>query len=58
CATDSADGREGCGAEVATRISRSAFGMSYARLLVSDEIELDFAITAFRVRNTGETEMP
>jgi polyisoprenoid-binding protein YceI len=58
CAIDPADGREGCGAEVATRISRRAFGMSFAYPLVGDDIELDFAITAFRVPDAGEAESP
>lgn len=58
CATGAADGREGCGAAVATRISRAAFGMTYAYPVVGDEIELDIAITAYRVRDGGETEPP
>jgi len=43
------DDREGCGADVATTIKRSEFGMSYALGLVGDEIDLSFQVTAFRV---------
>ena len=52
------DGREGCGASVAGRISRRAFGMDFAYPLVGDDVELDFGVTAFRVRDEGETETP
>lgn len=58
CGTNPADGREGCGATVTGRLLRRSFGMDYAFPLVGDEIELDFAITAFRVRDEGETETP
>ena len=58
CGRVPAHGREECDAEVATTISRAAFGMTYAYPLVGDEIDLDFAITAFRVRDSGETEPP
>ena len=52
------DGREGCGALVTGRISRRAFGMDFAYPLIGDDVELDFAVTAFRVRDEGETETP
>ena len=40
------------------RISRRAFGMDFAYPLVGDDVELDFGVTAFRVRDEGETETP
>jgi polyisoprenoid-binding protein YceI len=43
------DDREGCGADVATTIKRSEFGMSYALGLIGDEIDLSFQVTAFRI---------
>ena len=52
------DNRENCGALVTGRISRRAFGMDFAYPLVGDDVELDFAVTAFRVRDEGETETP
>ncbi len=58
CGINPADGREGCGATVTGRLLRRDFGMDYAYPLVGDEVELDFAITAFRVRDEGETEPP
>ncbi len=58
CSHVPARGREECAAEVATRISRRAFGMTYAYPFVGDDIDLDVAITAFRVRDSGETEPP
>jgi len=58
CAPAPPHGREECGAAIATRISRAAFGMTYAYPLVGDEIDLDFAVTASRVRDGGETESP
>jgi polyisoprenoid-binding protein YceI len=48
CGTQAADGREGCGARIIGRISRLAFGIGFAYPMVGDEIELDFAVTAFR----------
>jgi polyisoprenoid-binding protein YceI len=48
CGTYAADGREGCGARIVGRISRLAFGIDFAYPMIGDEIELDFAVTAFR----------
>lgn len=39
----------GCGALVSGRVSRRAFGMSFAYPLIGDEVALDFAVTAVRV---------
>jgi len=58
CGADSVNGRDGCVALVTGRISRSAFGMSFAIPLVGDEIALDFAITAIRVLDDREAETP
>ena len=58
CGTDPVDGRDGCGATVTGRISRSAFDMTFAYPLIGDEVALDFAVTAFRIRDEGETEAP
>jgi len=52
------DGQEGCGAKVTGRISRREFGMDFAYPLVGDDFDLEFAVTAIRVRDEGETEMP
>ncbi|MEO8304554.1 MAG: YceI family protein [Betaproteobacteria bacterium] len=41
----------GCGAFVTGRVSRRAFGMSFAYPLIGDEVALDFAVTAVRIRN-------
>jgi len=49
CRISLADGREGCGAAVTGRISRRAFGMGFAYPLIGDEVELEFALTAYRV---------
>ena len=49
CGPETALGHAGCGALVSGRISRSAFGMSFAYPLVGDEVALDFSIKAIRV---------
>lgn len=56
CGADTGVGSDGCGAAVRGRISRSAFGMSFAYPLVGDEVALDFSIRAIRVRDDGEKE--
>ncbi len=48
CAIDPANGREGCAAEIIGRISRAAFGMTYAYPLVGDDVDLDIIVTALR----------
>ena len=58
CGKDPANGREGCGAEVDTKIKRSDFGMSYAVAMVGDDVDLSFQVTAFRVPDLGEEEQP
>jgi polyisoprenoid-binding protein YceI len=58
CGTRPEDGRETCGASVAGHISRGAFGMDFAYPLIGDDVELDFAVTAFRVRDAGEAKTP
>jgi polyisoprenoid-binding protein YceI len=58
CGRNPADGREGCGATVTGRLLRREFGMEFAWPLVGDDVDLDFAITAFRVRDEGETDAP
>jgi polyisoprenoid-binding protein YceI len=58
CGRNPADGREGCGATVTGKLLRRDFGMVSAYPLVGDDVDLDFAITAFRVRDAGETETP
>jgi polyisoprenoid-binding protein YceI len=50
--------RERCHAEVGGRISRAAFGMEYGYPLIGDDVDFDFAVTAVRVRDDGETETP
>jgi polyisoprenoid-binding protein YceI len=50
CGSDRAEAR-GCGAQIIGRVSRRAFGMSFAYPLVGDEVALDFAVTAVRVRD-------
>jgi polyisoprenoid-binding protein YceI len=52
------DGRESCGAEVSGRISRGAFGMDFAYPLIGDEVELEFVVNAFRIRDTDEVKRP
>jgi len=49
--------REACRALVVGQISRAAFGMDYAYPLIGDEVELEFSITALRIRD-DETESP
>ena len=58
CGVHTGVGRDGCGAAVTGRISRSAFGMSFAYPLVGDEVALDFDIKAIRVRDDGEAVSP
>jgi len=58
CGVDTVLGHDGCGASVTGRISRSAFGMSFAVPLVGDEVALDFVIKAIRVRDEGATQPP
>jgi polyisoprenoid-binding protein YceI len=50
--------RERCHAEVVGRISRAAFGMEYGYPLIGDDVDFEFAVTAVRVRDDGETETP
>jgi polyisoprenoid-binding protein YceI len=54
CGADPVDGRQGCGAEVVTSISRSAFGMNFAPGLIGDQIDLSFQVTAFRSAASGD----
>ena len=56
CGVTPASGREGCRAQVVGRISRAAFGMDFGYPLIGDDVEFDIAVTAFRVRDEGETE--
>jgi polyisoprenoid-binding protein YceI len=49
--------REACRAQVIGQISRAAFGMDYGFPLIGDEVELEFSVTALRVRD-DETESP
>jgi polyisoprenoid-binding protein YceI len=58
CGTGSGPGRDSCDATVTGRISRSAFGMSFAIPLVGDEVALDFSVKAIRVRDAGQRESP
>jgi polyisoprenoid-binding protein YceI len=58
CGTGSGPGRDSCDATVTGRISRSAFGMSFAIPLVGDEVALDFSVKAIRIRDAGEPESP
>jgi polyisoprenoid-binding protein YceI len=53
CAGHPANGRIHCNAAVTGRVSRRAFGMSFAYPLIGDEVGLDFAVTASRVRDEG-----
>jgi polyisoprenoid-binding protein YceI len=55
CARDPANGRAHCDAAVTGRVSRRAFGMAFAYPLIGDEVGLDFAVTASRVRDEGES---
>jgi polyisoprenoid-binding protein YceI len=58
CAAQLGAAHAGCVASVSGRISRRDFGMTFAYPLVGDEVVLEFAVTAFRVRDEGETEVP
>lgn len=58
CGRDPDSGRDGCGAEVATVIKRSDFGMSYALGLVGDDVGLTFQVTAFRAQPGGDADQP
>jgi polyisoprenoid-binding protein YceI len=58
CAADTGVGSEGCGASVSGRISRSAFGMSFAYPLVGDEVALEFSIRAIRVLDDQPMQAP
>jgi polyisoprenoid-binding protein YceI len=58
CGTDSGIGRNSCDATVTGRISRSAFGMSFAIPLVGDEVALDFSVKAIRIRDAAEPQSP
>jgi len=54
CASRPGDDRESCGADVGGHLSRGAFGMDFAYPLIGDLVELEFAVRAFRIRDTGE----
>ena len=54
CGTDPANEGTLCDAVVSGRVSRRAFGMSFAYPIIGDEVSLDFAVTALRVRDPGE----
>jgi polyisoprenoid-binding protein YceI len=56
CGREGDGEREGCGAGVATSIKGSDFGMSYASALISDDIDLSFQVTAFRVPPQSEAQ--
>jgi polyisoprenoid-binding protein YceI len=56
CGTDPADGREACGAIVTGHLMRSNFGMEFAFPMIGDDVELDFAIQAFRIADVAGTE--
>lgn len=58
CGRNPVDGREGCGATVTGQLLRRDFGIAYAWPIIGDDIDLDFVIRAFRVRDEGETEAP
>jgi polyisoprenoid-binding protein YceI len=51
CAIRAEDGAETCGAQVAGRISRGAFGMDFLYPLIGDEVDLEFVVTASRGRD-------
>ena len=57
CVAAPAHGREGCRAQIVGRLSRSAFGMDYGYPFIGDDVEFDFAVTAFRVADEGGTEV-
>jgi polyisoprenoid-binding protein YceI len=58
CDARPVDGAVGCRAEVVGRISRAAYGMSFGYPVIGDDVEIDLAVTAVRVRDQGETETP
>ena len=58
CGADTGVGSDGCGASVSGRISRSAFGMSFAYPLVGDEVALEFSIRALRVPDEHPLKAP
>jgi len=58
CAADGGRGSDACGASVSGRISRSAFGMSFAYPLVGDEVALRFLIRAVRAPDPPAMEPP
>jgi polyisoprenoid-binding protein YceI len=58
CGTRPDDGRESCSAEVVGRISRAAFGMDFGYPLIGDEVELEFAVTAFRAGPAEQARKP
>jgi polyisoprenoid-binding protein YceI len=58
CGTRPDDGRDTCGAEVSGRISRGAFGMDFAYPLIGDEVDLEFVVNAFRIRDVDEMRRP
>jgi len=58
CGIGPADGREACSALVTGRISRRAFGMGFAYPLIGDEVELEFALIAYRVRDERDGRTP
>ena len=58
CAPRSGDGQEACAAAATGRLSRRAFGMDFAYPLIGEDVELDFALTAVRVRAAGEAKIP
>lgn len=54
CGRGAGDEKESCGAEVSGHLSRGAFGMDFAYPLIGDEVTLEFAVKAFRVREADE----
>lgn len=58
CAPRSEDGLDACTAAVTGHLSRRAFGMDFAYPLIGDDVELDLALTAIRVRAAGEAKNP
>jgi len=49
CGRDADGGREACGAGAVSTIKRSDFGLTRVSGMVSDDIDLTFEVTAFRV---------
>ena len=58
CRSRPGDERETCGAEVSGRISRGAFGMDFGYPLIGDDVDLEFVVNAFRVRDADEIRRP